>query len=242
MSNGRRRPRLVGAGALLVLCAVAMTTLYLLFPGQERFALQSERYKPDSVSIAYLQAMLRSAPGDNALRLELVRQLLETGQWREAANVLGGLHTDSENLLTRADLQRLRIRAEQITELPADRNPTLRRRWNGCIVWRWMLTAPIWRHASPYGWPSCSPRGRSTGGAKPGAGIWLPGSNWRLPRPICMRANTVAAAWPPCGRCMPQDRSGAGAPRVRWNSPAKPGTDIRTTARCRRRRSHLRAA
>jgi hypothetical protein len=120
MSNGSRRPRLVGAGALLVLCAVALTTLYLLFPGQQRFALQGEGHKPDSVSIAYLQAMLRSAPTDTALRLELVRQLIETGQWHAAMNVLDGLESEDERLLKRVALLRLRIRAEQITQMSPD--------------------------------------------------------------------------------------------------------------------------
>lgn len=120
MSSGSRRPRLVGAGALLALCTVALTTLYLLFPGQERFAMQSERYKPDSVSIAYLQAMLRSAPRDTALRLVLVRQLLETGQWHAAAKVLDGLETGDERLIKQAALLRLRIWAAQITQMPQD--------------------------------------------------------------------------------------------------------------------------
>ncbi len=118
--NGRRRPRLVGTGALLVLCAVALATLYLLFPGQERFSLQSERNKADAVSIAYLQAMLRSAPGDPALRLELTRQLLATGRWQEAVNVLDGLKTDNPSLMREAELLRLRVRAERITQLPVD--------------------------------------------------------------------------------------------------------------------------
>ena len=82
--------------------------------------MQSERNKPDAISIAYLQAMLRSAPGDAALRLELIRQLLDTGRWPEAASVLDGLKTDDPRLSMKAELLRLRIRAERITQLPVD--------------------------------------------------------------------------------------------------------------------------
>ncbi|GAB3682847.1 tetratricopeptide repeat protein [Salinisphaera aquimarina] len=105
----QQRSRLVRPLTLLIITGVLVIALILLFPAR-RFASLSQKPQskedPSSISITYLQALLKAKPEDQELRLNLAEQQLKAGQVAAANRTLEPL-PDSEN----ADIRWLRFEA-----------------------------------------------------------------------------------------------------------------------------------
>lgn len=113
-----RQEHLVGLPALLLMLLVILAVFYFLFPRRPVYELPQYAEKPDALSIAYLRAVLRGKPGDHYLRLLLARQLLDLGQYEEAARVLAPIPDDDPALSPRkalmmAEVRLLRAQADQ---------------------------------------------------------------------------------------------------------------------------------
>ena len=136
--------RLVSLPGLLLMLVVILGVLYLLVPKRAVFEDPSLLKHPDSLSIAYLKAVLRSDPGRNDIRLALVQELIRLGKLREAEAILRPLPEHPRSLgLTkkllqmkimllqlqatsdprRAEIQRSSL-LSQLQELPLERLPT----------------------------------------------------------------------------------------------------------------------
>lgn len=116
----RAKSRLVRPLALLIITAVLLVALILLFPAR-RFATLTEtpqdNQTPSSISITYLQALLKANPEDHELRLNLAEQQLKAGQIGAANATLAPL-PDSDD----ADIRWLRLEAawQSFNSIPAD--------------------------------------------------------------------------------------------------------------------------
>lgn len=88
---GRRRESFFSLPALILMGALIALALYLLFPRQSVFENPGYLEKPDALSIAYLEVLLRSDSDNEALRLSLARALGATSQPSRASEVLAPL-------------------------------------------------------------------------------------------------------------------------------------------------------
>ena len=91
MRRPRNRPRLVGPASAVALVAATLAGLAALFfragdPG--RGLAQSS---PDSLAVAYLQAIAARHPGDVATRCRLARAQLALGWYQDAERTLAPL-------------------------------------------------------------------------------------------------------------------------------------------------------
>ncbi len=84
-------PKLVPIGVLLAIAGVIAALLFSFFGVRKSHEGISNRSRADAVSIAHLRLMLRSSPGDSAIRLDLVDQLIEVAQLDEAEATLAPL-------------------------------------------------------------------------------------------------------------------------------------------------------
>lgn len=84
VNKENERERLIHPLALFTIVTVLAVVLYLLFPQKAVFEDRLYLEKPDAVSIAYLQVLLQSSPGNSELRLILVHQLTKLGRIKEA--------------------------------------------------------------------------------------------------------------------------------------------------------------
>lgn len=87
----QRKPAFFSFPALLALAALILVALYLLFPRQAIY--EDPRYleSPDSISLAYLDTLLKSDPGNQPLRLNLSRMLQKVGEHAKAMSTLAPL-------------------------------------------------------------------------------------------------------------------------------------------------------
>ncbi|WP_323750166.1 tetratricopeptide repeat protein [Marinobacter sp.] len=83
-----RKPAFFSVPALLALAALIMVTLYLLFPRQAIYENAGYLESPDSISLAYLDTLLRSDPDNQALRLTLGRMQQKIGEHDKAISTL----------------------------------------------------------------------------------------------------------------------------------------------------------
>ena len=86
-SAAERRPQLLNLWSLGVVAFLCLLILVLVFPQQSVFKL-GENDQADAVSIAYAELLLRSNPGDDGLRLQLVDQLIRVGNLDRAQALL----------------------------------------------------------------------------------------------------------------------------------------------------------
>ncbi|MEQ3622928.1 MAG: tetratricopeptide repeat protein [Marinobacter sp.] len=87
----RRRESFFSLPALVLMGVLISLALYLLFPRQAVFENPAYLEKPDALSIAYLEVLLRSDSDNIPLRLSLARALGKTGQLDRADQVLAPL-------------------------------------------------------------------------------------------------------------------------------------------------------
>ncbi|MBJ6136155.1 tetratricopeptide repeat protein [Marinobacter litoralis] len=87
----QRKPAFFSVPALLALAALIMVTLYLLFPRQAIYEDPGYLESPDSISLAYLETLLKSDPDNQALRLTLGRMQQKIGEHQKAIDTLSPL-------------------------------------------------------------------------------------------------------------------------------------------------------
>ncbi|RMJ02709.1 hypothetical protein DOQ08_02173 [Marinobacter litoralis] len=87
----QRKPAFFSVPALLALAALIMVTLYLLFPRQAIYEDPGYLESPDSLSLAYLETLLKSDPDNQALRLTLGRMQQKVGEHTKAISTLSPL-------------------------------------------------------------------------------------------------------------------------------------------------------
>ncbi|MGI9285032.1 MAG: tetratricopeptide repeat protein, partial [Pseudomonadales bacterium] len=78
------RERIFDHTSLILFFAVIVAVLIWLFPQQAEFRKQLPADQVDAVSIAYLELLLKTVPEDTPLRINLIRQLTQTGQHKKA--------------------------------------------------------------------------------------------------------------------------------------------------------------
>ena len=78
------RERIFDRASLALFFAVIVAVLVWLFPQQDVFRKQLPAEQVDAVSIAYLELLLQTVPEDTPLRINLIRQLMQTGQYQQA--------------------------------------------------------------------------------------------------------------------------------------------------------------
>ena len=101
--ESEKRVRFIRPVTLLLIAGVLVLALVLLFPARRFLTLShnlEQRQDPSSVSISYLQELLRANPEDDQLRMNLARQLAAAGNIPRAREVLMPL-ADSGNTDTR---------------------------------------------------------------------------------------------------------------------------------------------
>ena len=92
-STVAERPRLFSFGGLLLIVVVVLVALMFAFPRQD--VLQPhEGDTADAISLTYAELLLRSAPEDQALRQQLIEQLLAVGDFSRARKHLQRLRVD----------------------------------------------------------------------------------------------------------------------------------------------------
>jgi Tfp pilus assembly protein PilF/thioredoxin-like negative regulator of GroEL len=91
-----RKPAFFSLPALLALAGLLLVALYLLFPRQAVF--EDPRYleSPDSVSLAYLETLLKSDISNQSLRLHLSMMQQKAGQHAKALKTLAPLLDNAE--------------------------------------------------------------------------------------------------------------------------------------------------
>ncbi|MCK0162462.1 tetratricopeptide repeat protein [Marinobacter sp. S6332] len=118
-----RKPAFFSLPALLALAGLLLVTLYLLFPRQAAF--EDPRYleAPDSISLAYLETLLKSDSGNQKLRLNLSRMQQKAGQPNKAMNTLAPLLDNAQVPLQAMSIQTELLRSEFFrAETDADRS------------------------------------------------------------------------------------------------------------------------
>ena len=107
-----RKPAFFSLPALLALAGLLLVALYLLFPRQAVF--EDPRYleAPDSISLAYLETLLRSDAGNQKLRLNLSRMQQKAGQPAKAMNTLAPLLDNAQIPLQAMSTQTELLRGE----------------------------------------------------------------------------------------------------------------------------------
>ncbi|GEM_PF-6356923 len=96
--NADRGERLVSFVGLGLMLLVILAVLYLMIPRRAMFEDSALLSHPDALSLAYLKAVLKSDPSRNEVRLALANQLLRSGRYQEAKEILAPLPAASPEL------------------------------------------------------------------------------------------------------------------------------------------------
>ncbi len=113
----RPREQFFSLPLLLVIGGLMALVLYILFPRQAIFEDTNYLDHPDGLSIAYLDVLLQSDPGNQALRINFARMLGEVGQIRRAERVLEPL-LSADPVPPTAYADYLHLLARQLFDLP----------------------------------------------------------------------------------------------------------------------------
>lgn len=84
----KRRERVFDHTSMILIIVVLAALLVWLFPQQNVYRKRLPASEIDAVSIAYLQVLLQSAPKDVELRINLIDQMIQTGQFKSALSRL----------------------------------------------------------------------------------------------------------------------------------------------------------
>jgi tetratricopeptide (TPR) repeat protein len=87
----QHRPSFFSLPALLLMGLLLALVLYVLFPRQGAFDDLRSLNDPDAVSLAYLEAQLKSDPHNTLSRINLARMQSRAGQYNKARNTLAPL-------------------------------------------------------------------------------------------------------------------------------------------------------
>ena len=112
------RPRVIQPGVLGLLAIAVGALLTVLFPGLD-FGNAKYVGSPNELSIAYLQQVLRTHPGERPARLLLARQQLALGHWDAAEKSLCLLTGGGDGIAAQAEMELLELSRKRMDALPA---------------------------------------------------------------------------------------------------------------------------
>jgi hypothetical protein len=146
------RARLFSPWTIAGFALAVGTVLALVYPKvslQQRLEVANASGKSDLLTVEYIKVFLKAQPGNAALRAELVKQMIDLGQFGEARAQLALLQMDSsaDARMSAAWLE-YRIRQQEVFALPKDapeRTPLLaqlREQLN--VLMTYPLTAQQW--------------------------------------------------------------------------------------------------
>ena len=118
------RPAFFSVPALVLLGVLVTFALYVLHPRQAVFEDDQYIQNPDALSLSYLEILLRSAPDNESLRLNLARMQANAGQYPQARRTLAPLLNRKEGVPYEARELGLTLLLEK---LYASGNPQRRR-------------------------------------------------------------------------------------------------------------------
>lgn len=91
-----------------------------LFPSQQRLSALTRQRESDPLSIAYMQLLLRTRPGDEALRAAVAHNLGGAGKWDEARATLLPLLGEAGETGQRMRMEALELELLILQQLPRD--------------------------------------------------------------------------------------------------------------------------
>ena len=166
--ESEKRVRFIRPVTLLLIAGVLVLALVLLFPARRFLTLShnlEQREDPSSVSISYLQELLRANPEDDQLRMNLARQLAAAGNIPRAREVLLPLadsgNTDTRwlymqvtwqafNALEEDDPQRAELRGQLVAQMNAIEDRSLGNDQLETLAQRWLTLGEPARASSLY--------------------------------------------------------------------------------------------
>lgn len=111
----KRRERVFDHTSMILIVVVLAALLVWLFPQQSVYRKRLPASEIDAVSIAYLQVLLQSAPRDVELRINLIDQMIQTGQFKPALNRLEELDALNQDAISGiSKMLRIRILAQLV--------------------------------------------------------------------------------------------------------------------------------
>lgn len=90
IENRRKNTRLLNSWTILLVALIVLLLLALSYKSEDVF-LPGEEAEPDAVAIGYTELLLKAHPGDDRLRLRLIDQLIQAGNFDRARQYLAGL-------------------------------------------------------------------------------------------------------------------------------------------------------
>lgn len=91
-----------------------------LFPSQQRLNALSRQRESDTLSIAYMQLLLRTHPDDEALRSAVAHNLAGAGKWDEARSTLAPVSNQASESGQRMRMEALEIEFFILQQMPKD--------------------------------------------------------------------------------------------------------------------------
>jgi hypothetical protein len=141
-SVGETRPRVIEPAMLGVVALAVGAVLALLFPGLD-FGQSSHLARPDELSIAYLEQVLRTHADDRPARLLLARQQMALGHWDAAQASLGFLVDATDRVGWQARLALVELDRARLEALaPGDPSHADRQRQSLAAI-RMLIAAPL---------------------------------------------------------------------------------------------------
>lgn len=123
-----RKPAFFSLPALLALAGLLLVALYLLFPRQAIFEDPKYLETPDSISLAYLETLLKSDSSNQTLRLNLSRMQQKVGEHTKAMNTLAPLLEKAEIPFQAMATQTELLRGAFFRATPEAQRPEIRDR------------------------------------------------------------------------------------------------------------------
>ncbi len=87
-SSAPKQPAIVSAVGLIALLLIAAAALFAVLPKTSFLTDMETTDQADAVSLAYLQALVRAAPGNTTLRMRYAEQLISLGEFDKARTQL----------------------------------------------------------------------------------------------------------------------------------------------------------
>lgn len=138
----RSRPSFFSPIALVVLTALLSAALYILFPREAVYDGIDQVQEPDALSLAYLEALLRSDPGNDSLRLTLSRLQGKAGRLDQALATLAPLTQEDTVVGFDVYQHKASLLAEKLFREPA--GEARQRVSDALLDWLVSAMAPFW--------------------------------------------------------------------------------------------------
>ncbi|MDX8407950.1 MAG: hypothetical protein R8L58_06150, partial [Mariprofundaceae bacterium] len=119
-SSADRRAYLIRPWSLSLMVIAVLTVLALLMPRSSFLSNPELIGKPDALSVAYLQALLKANPGDDEIRMLFAEHLAGTGRIVEADRQLQSVDPSSIADANRVTFLGLRLALLRLLKQPED--------------------------------------------------------------------------------------------------------------------------